>query len=145
MTQQQAGQKVEELFKRFGSLINFLTLLVGAILSIMMVGAWRSNLESNDLKTAEWQLAHEAFHRDQASEAKEYRNLLATKTLEIDKNIREYERRVDSLDQRITSAEKSLNNVEKNAGDTNQALNKMSGDMQVVKEILTRIEKKQGG
>ena len=50
-------------------------------------------------------------------------------------------RLLDSISQRVAILEKSIDTVETNAASTNAALNKLSGDMQVVKEILTRIEK----
>ncbi|MGV1953140.1 hypothetical protein ACQZ4Z_13085 [Agrobacterium vitis] len=145
MTQAQVGQKVEETFRRFGSMINFIVLIIGALASVATVGSWKNTQETNDAKTLQWQLNHETYHRERLAENQKIIGSIETRLTNIERDRNEDRRVLDLTNQKLAGLEKAIDTVETNGAITTAALNKLSGDMQVVKEILTRIEKKQGG
>jgi len=140
-----AGRQVEETFRRFGSLINFAMIVIGFAVAAMTVGSWRTTQETNDAKTAEWQLNHEQLHRERLADVKEVQGAVNSRLSGLDKGQQDAGRAIDNLEQRLATVEKAVNTVEQNAALTNRTLNEMNGNLQVVKEILNRIEKKQGG
>lgn len=141
----QAGRQVEEFFKRFGSGLNFVVITVGLLGSVMWIGSWRTTQETNDARTVTWQTNHEAYHLQALSDRKEAQgkqDALIEKLGEIQGGD---SRKIDALEQRVTVMEKAVNTVEQNATQTNRTLNEINGRLQVVTEILNRVEKKQGG
>lgn len=141
----QAGRQVEEFFKRFGSGVNFLMLLAAFVGGSMVLGSWRTTQETNDAKTVEWQNNHEAYHRDALADRKEAQGRTDVLISKINEATLLSDRKIDSLEQRVATVEKAVNTVEQNAALTNRTLNEINGNLQVMKEILSRVEKKQGG
>lgn len=141
----QAGQAVEETFKRFGSLINFSVLLIGFLAMFITAGSWKTTVENGIAESKRWQEDHMSYHRDRLAETKEIQGAVNARLGKQDDLQQQDARKLDTLEQRVTSLEKGLNTVEQNAAMTNRSLNDISGKLQVVQEILSRIEKKQGG
>lgn len=142
---QQAGRQVEETFRRFGSLINFAMIFFGFVGTLMYLGSWKTTVETDISGMKSWQTNHEAYHRDALADRKEAQgrtDALLSKLTDVQFAA---DRKADSLEQRVTTLEKAVNTVEQNAASTNKTLVEIGGNMQVVKEILSRIEKKQGG
>jgi hypothetical protein len=136
-----SGKQVEDTFKRFGSLINFSVLLVGFFGLFVGLGEWKSTVETDISGLKTWQDNHTNYHRERLAETKEIQGQVSARLNELSKNEAADGRLIDSLTQRVSVLEKSIDTVEINASRTTEALSKLSGDMQVVKEILTRIEK----
>jgi hypothetical protein len=137
----ESGKQVEQTFQRFGSLINFVMLVGGFLAVFATAGAWKNTVETDINLLKGWQVNHMEYHRDRLAETKEIQGQVSARLLESEKNRTVDARMLDNLTQRVSVLEKSIDTVETNAANTTAALNKMSGDMQVVKEILTRIEK----
>lgn len=142
---QQAGRQVEETFRRFGSLINFAMILGGLIIAVMAGGSWKTTIETEIGAGRSWQANHEAYHRDALADRKEAQGRTDALLSKLTDTQFASDRKADSLEQRVTTLEKAVNTVEQNAASTNKSLGEISGNMQVMKEILSRIEKKQGG
>lgn len=136
-----SGKQVEDVFKRFGSLINFSMLLIGFFGLFVFAGEWKNTVETDINALRQWQLGHDSYHRERLAETKEIQGQVSARINELAKNESIDGRLLDSITQRVATLEKSIDTVETNAARTTDALNKLSGDMQVVKEILTRIEK----
>lgn len=136
-----SGKQLEETFKRFGSLINFTMLVVSFVGLFIFLGEWKNTVETDIAGVKNWQETHTAYHRDRLAETKEIQGQVSARLNELSKNESVDGRLLDSLAQRVTVLEKTIDSVEVNASRTTEALNKLSGDIQVVKEILTRIEK----
>lgn len=145
MTQAQAGQRVEETFRRFGSMINFIMLISGFVGLVFYLSNWKSDVEGGIRAAQAWQTSHEAYHRDRIKDTENIFGGINARLTANEKDRIEDRRTIDLLGQRVAGLEKAIDTVEANGAVTSAALNKLSGDMQVVKEILTRIEKKQGG
>lgn len=141
----QAGRQVEETFKRFGSLINFAMLLVSFLALFVYVGSWKTTVETDNAAMKQWQINHEAYHRDRLADTKEVQGAVNSRLSAIERMQQEEARKNDSQEQRLAAMEKAVDTVEQNAALTNRTLNEMNGSLQVMKEILSRIEKKQGG
>lgn len=141
----QAGKQVEETFRRFGSLINFAMLLVSFLALFVYVGSWKTTVETDTASIKAWQINHDAYHRERLAETKQVQGAVDARINEQARNQQEDRRALDNVTQRLTAVEKAVDTVEGNAATTTATLNKLSGDMQVVKEILTRIEKQRGG
>jgi len=145
----QAGRQVEETFRRFGSLINFAMIGFGFIGTLMYIGSWKTTVETDIVtirnNTTMWQTNHDSYHRDRLADTKEVQGAVNTRLNVLEQRQQEGARKDDTLEQRLATMEKGLNSVEQNATATNKTLGEISGNMQVMKEILSRIEKKQGG
>lgn len=145
----QAGRQVEETFKRFGSLINFAMLMIGFLGLFFTAGEWKNTVETELVQirtsTANWQTNHDAYHRDRLADTKEVQGAVNSRLSAIERMQQEEARKNDAQEQRIATIEKAVSTVEQNAATTSRTLNEMSGNLQVMKEILSRIEKKQGG
>lgn len=141
----QAGQAVKQTFQQFGSLINFAMLAIGFLAIFVTAGSWKTTVEAGLSDNKRWQDEHMLYHRDRLSETKENQGAVNARLSKHDDLQQQDARKLDNLEQRITTMEKAVNTVEQNAALTNRTLNEMNGNLQVVKEILNRIEKKQGG
>lgn len=141
----QAGQKVKEAFQQFGSMINFVLLIVAFISGVMLLGSWRTTVETGLESGKIWQNNHDAYHRERLAETKEIQGAVNARLSKNDDIQQQDARKLDSLEQRVTTMEKAVTTVEQNAAMQNRTLNEINGNLQVVKEILNRVEKKQGG
>lgn len=136
-----SGKQVEETFKRFGSLINFFMLAVGFVTLFSYAGEWKNTVETDISQLRTWQNSHMDYHRERLAETKEIQGQVSARLNELSRTQATDARLLDNITQRVATLEKSVDTVETNAANTIASLSKLSGDLQVVKEILTRIEK----
>lgn len=123
------------------TIINLLTLL-GMISGGVYIWA-NTTRDIEDLQT--WRTSHEQYHKERLADARAAEASFNERLRAEEVRGNEIERKIDNLTYRVTVAEQSAVTISSSIKDLQTGLNKFGSDLQVMKEILQRMEKGQQG
>lgn len=146
--------KVENIWQRFGSMIN-----TGLILSAVIAAVWkgggiyeamnnRDETNAAEIRRVEQKLdnmaqdqvkaweAHQQVHKDRLGDVKEREGRYEQRFIAIEKE----QRRTDQLEYRLNVQEQQSIQTSAAIKEFSSSLNSLSGDVRVVKEILQRLD-----
>ncbi|CDZ65552.1 Hypothetical protein NGAL_HAMBI2605_38250 [Neorhizobium galegae bv. orientalis] len=123
------------------TIINLLT-LVGMLAGGVYIWA-NPTRDIEDL--TKWRVSHEDYHKERLAEtrAREASTNERLRAEEVRGN--DVDREIDNLTYRVTVAEQSAVSITSSIKDLQTGFNKQASDIQVVKEILQRMEATQQG
>lgn len=121
---------------------NLNTIIQLITLAVMLVGGvtvWvNSRRDIDDL--LKWRLSHETLHKERLAEVKAIEASYNERIRTGEQRDNEFDRKLDNLTYRVTVAEQSAITITSSIKDLQAGQNKQGGDIQVVKEILQRME-----
>ncbi len=121
---------------------NLNTVIQLITLAVMLIGGvtvWvNSRRDIDDL--LKWRLAHETLHKERLAEVKAIEASYNERIRTGEQRDNEFDRKLDNLTYRVTVAEQSAITITSSIKDLQAGQNKQGGDIQVVKEILQRME-----
>ncbi|WP_312809498.1 hypothetical protein [Agrobacterium cavarae] len=155
-------KQVEGFWQRFGSMLNT-ALIVAAVFGFFIkAGGWVERVEADirantadisrverdaDAKRgqiekaqAEKWTAHEDLHKNRLSEVSKIEAATNERLKSLEKQANDDERRLSGLEYRTTVLEQMTVNISTAIKELQAAFNRQSGDIQVMKEILQRME-----
>lgn len=154
-------EAVERTWGRFGSFINTLLIIFAAMTAIYAYGQKdeatardiRANKESLDRLDSKmegylkeglkrWE-DHNNMHRDRLGDVKEREGSVTAKLASLEEKTLLAVRSADQVSYRVTVNEEAIKSLTSTFKETNTNLSQVIGDMQVIKAILTRMEKRQ--
>ncbi|CAN7296366.1 hypothetical protein [Neorhizobium sp. LjRoot104] len=123
------------------TILNLLT-LVGMLAGGVYIWA-NTTRDIEDLM--KWRLSHEEYHKERLAETRA-REASFNERLRAEENRgNEVDRKIDNLTYRVTVAEQSAVSITSSIKELQAGLNKYGADLQVVREILQRMEANQQG
>ncbi|UNZ50613.1 hypothetical protein [Agrobacterium tumefaciens] len=144
-------KQVEGTWQRFGSMINTGLIVGGLVTLIMKSGGYFTSLEG-DIKTnsesiirlenkqAEKWTAHEELHKNRLAEVTGKETAFNERLKTLEKSNFDILREQDNLKYRVTVTEQSAVTISTAIKDLQNDFNKQSSDLQVMKEILQRLD-----
>ncbi|MEN3146111.1 hypothetical protein ABCW43_02230 [Neorhizobium sp. IRAMC:178] len=123
------------------TILNLLT-LVGMLAGGVYIWA-NTTRDIEDLM--KWRLSHEEYHKERLAETRAIAASVNERLRAEEVKGNEVERKIDNLTYRVTVAEQSAVSVTSSIKDLQTGFNKQASDLQVVKEILLRMEAVQQG
>lgn len=120
--------------------LNTLVSLAGlAAMSIGLVTVWVD--KGRDIQELQgWRADHEQYHKERLADVRASDATNATRLSVLDNRVNESERKIDQLTYRITVGEQSTINISKSIENLQATVNQQTTDLQVVREILQRME-----
>lgn len=144
-------KQVEGTWQRFGSMINTGLIVGGLVTLIMKSGGYFTSLES-DIKTnsesiirlenkqAEKWTLHEELHKNRLADVTGKETAFNERLKTLEKSNFDILREQDNLKYRVTVTEQSAVTISTAIKDLQNDFNKQSSDLQVMKEILQRLD-----
>lgn len=126
---------------------NLNTVIQLVTLALMLIGGvtvWVNTRRDTDDLMA-WRTAHELVHKERLAEVKAIEAGMREQLRVGEMKDNEFDRKLDNLTYRVTVAEQSAVTITSSIKDLQAGQNKQGGDIQVVKEILQRMEAAQRG
>jgi chromosome segregation ATPase len=124
---------------------NLNTLIQLATLGGMIVGGvviWVD--KSRDIDDIQgWVARHEQYHKERMADLKAGEASVNERLRAVDQKTNDADRKIDNLTYRITVAEQSAATITSSIKELQELVNKQAGDLQVVREILQRMEAQQ--
>lgn len=121
---------------------NLNTILHLATLGVMLIGGvtvWvNSRRDIDDL--IGWRTGHQLLHKERLAEVKAIEASYNERLRTGEAKSNEFDRKLDNLTYRVTVAEQSAVSITSSIRDLQAGQNKQAADIQVVKEILQRME-----
>ncbi len=144
-------KQVESTWQRFGSMINTGLIIAGLIALIMKSGSYFTSLEANiktnadsilrlENKQADKWAAHEDLHKNRLAEVTGKETAFNERLKSLEGSTFDILREQDNLKYRVTVTEQSAVTISTAIKDLQNDFNKQSSDLQVMKEILQRLE-----
>jgi hypothetical protein len=138
-----AGENEMQLPKRSAKFEwNLNTVIQLITLAFMLIGGvtiWvNSRRDIDDLLS--WRSTHELLHKERLAEVKAIEASFNERIRAGEQRDNETDRKIDNLTYRVTVAEQSAVSITSSIKDLQAGQNKQGGDIQVVKEILQRME-----
>lgn len=118
------------------TILNLLT-LVGMLAGGVYIWA-NTTRDIEDLM--KWRASHEEYHKERLAETRAIAASVNERLRSEEVRGNEVERKIDNLTYRVTVAEQSAVSVTSSIKDLQAGQNKQSSDIQVMKEILQRME-----
>jgi len=123
------------------TILNLLT-LVGMFAGGVYIWA-NTTRDIEDLM--KWRLSHEEYHKERLAETRAREASFNERLRAEEVRGNEVDRKIDNLTYRVTVGEQSAVTISSSIKDLQAGLNKFGSDLQVMKEILQRMEKGQQG
>lgn len=118
------------------TILNLLTLV-----SMLAGGVYIWANTTRDIEDlTKWRLSHEEYHKERLGETRAITASVNERLRSEEVRGNEVERKIDNLTYRVTVAEQSAVSVTSSIKDLQAGQNKQSSDIQVMKEILQRME-----
>ena len=144
-------KQVESTWQRFGSMINTGLIVGGLVMLIMKSGSYFTSLEGDiktnadailrlDGKQAEKWTAHEELHKNRLADVTGKETAFNERLKALESSSFEILREQDNLKYRVTVTEQSAQTISAAIKDLQNDFNKQSSDLQVMKEILQRLD-----
>lgn len=132
-------------------MINGMLLILGFAATLISFGSYKSDLEksissnSKDIadivaKQSNLWTQHAELHKERQAEIKASEASTAERLRVSETRANEVDRKIDNLTYRVTVAEQSTANITSSIRELQGLVNKQAGDLQVVREILQRME-----
>jgi hypothetical protein len=121
---------------------NLNTVIQLVTLALMLIGGvtvWVNTRRDTDDLLA-WRTTHELLHKERLAEVKAIEASFNERIRAGEQRDNETDRKIDNLTYRVTVAEQSAVSITSSIKDLQAGQNKQGGDIQVVKEILQRME-----
>lgn len=118
------------------TLIQLMTLF-GMIIGGVMIWTEKTR-DIDDLQN--WRSSHEQYHKERLAEVKSTEAANAERFRTFEARMNDGERKIDQLTYRVTVTEQSAASITNSIKDLQALVNKTAGDLQVVREILQRME-----
>ncbi|MDQ0135062.1 hypothetical protein J2T08_002983 [Neorhizobium galegae] len=123
------------------TILNLLT-LVGMLAGGVYIWA-NTTRDIEDLM--KWRLSHEDYHKERLAETRAREASVNERLRAEEVRGNDVDRKIDNLTYRVTVAEQSAVSITSSIKDLQAGFNKQASDIQVVKEILQRMEAAQQG
>jgi hypothetical protein len=123
------------------TILNLLT-LVGMLAGGVYIWA-NTTRDIEDLM--KWRLSHEDYHKERLAETRAREASVNERLRAEEVRGNDVDRKIDNLTYRVTVAEQSAVSITSSIKDLQTGFNKQASDIQVVKEILQRMEANQQG
>lgn len=126
---------------------NFNTIIQLVTLFVMLIGGiavWINTRRDVD-ELVEWKGVHEQYHKERLAEVKTIEAAYSERIRSGEIRDKNFDRKLDNLTYRITVTEQSAVTITSSLKELQEVVNKQAGDLQVVKEILQRMEAQQRG
>ena len=123
------------------TILNLLT-LVGMLAGGVYLWA-NTTRDIEDLM--KWRLSHEDYHKEHLAETRAREASVNERLRAEEVRGNDVDRKIDNLTYRVTVAEQSAVSITSSIKDLQTGFNKQASDIQVVKEILQRMEAAQQG
>ncbi|WP_105436435.1 hypothetical protein [Neorhizobium tomejilense] len=137
----QLPRKAAKLEWNLNTIINLMT-LVGMLAGGIYI--WTNTTRDiEDLK--KWRLSHEDYHKERLAETRAREASFNERLRAEEVRGNDVDRKIDNLTYRVTVAEQSAVSITSSIKDLQTGFNKQASDIQVVKEILQRMEAAQQG
>lgn len=144
-------KQVESTWQRFGSMINTGLIIAGLIALIMKSGSYFTSLETSiktnadsivriENKQADKWTSHEELHKNRLAEVTGKETAFNERLKSLESSTFDILREQDNLKYRVTVTEQSAVTISTAIKDLQNDFNKQSSDLQVMKEILQRLD-----
>ncbi len=137
----QLPRKAAKLEWNLNTIINLVT-LVGMFAGGVYIWA-NTTRDIEDLM--KWRASHEDYHKERLAETRAREASVNERLRAEEVRGNDVDRKIDNLTYRVTVAEQSAVSVTSSIKDLQAGQNKQSSDIQVMKEILQRMEAAQQG
>ena len=124
---------------------NLNTIIQLVTLAVMLIGGvavWVNTRRDVD-ELVEWKDKHELYHKDRLAEVKTIEAAYNERIRSGEVRDNDFDRKLDNLTYRVTVTEQSAVSITTSFKELQDVVNKQSGDIQVVREILQRMEAQQ--
>lgn len=144
-------KQVESTWQRFGSMINTVLIIAGLIALILKSGGYFTSLETDikqnadsiqrlENKQADKWSSHEELHKNRLAEVTGKETAFNERLKTLEGTTFDILREQDNLKYRVTVTEQSAVTISTAIKDLQSDFNKQSSDLQVMKEILQRLD-----
>lgn len=144
-------KQVESTWQRFGSMINTGLIIAGLVALIMKSGSYFNSLETDikenadaiqrlENKQADKWTSHEELHKNRLAEVTGKETAFNERLKSLESSTFDILREQDNLKYRVTVTEQSAVTISTAIKDLQNDFNKQSSDLQVMKEILQRLD-----
>lgn len=124
---------------------NLNTIIQLVTLAVMLIGGvavWVNTTRDVE-ELIEWRNLHEQYHKDRLAEVKTIESAYNERIRSGEIRDNDFDRKLDNLTYRVTVTEQSAVSITSSLKELQEVVNKQAGDLQVVKEILQRMEAQQ--
>lgn len=145
------ARSISQGWQQYSSMINGALLVLGFAATLMSFGSYKTDLEQSiatnnkeieAIKAKQdglWS-QHTDLHKERLAEVKANEASTNERFRISEQRANEVDRKIDNLTYRVTVAEQSTANITSSIRELQGLVNKTAGDLQVVREILQRME-----
>lgn len=145
------ARSISQGWQQYSSMINGVLLVIGFAATFITVGSYKTDLEKTlsantkdiaalEARQADLWLKHAELHKERLAEVKANDASTNERFRISEQRANEVDRKIDNLTYRVTVAEQSTANITSSIRELQGLVNKTAGDLQVVREILQRME-----